>query len=49
MRQGCLELPGPDMGDMWLRAFTETPQYLMTQRAAWQAYEDSFLDQEVAQ
>jgi pyruvate dehydrogenase E1 component alpha subunit len=49
MRQGCLELPVPDMGDMWLRAFTETPQYLMTQRAAWQAYEDSFLDQEVAQ
>ncbi|WP_036920979.1 thiamine pyrophosphate-dependent dehydrogenase E1 component subunit alpha [Propionicicella superfundia] len=48
MRTGCLTLPPPELPDMWSRAFAATPQYLATQRAAYVAYADSFLDAEVA-
>lgn len=42
MRTGCLELPVPEMGDMWAQAYRATPQYMEDQRAAYLAYEASF-------
>lgn len=48
MRAGCLTLPRPTMSDMWDRAFVQTPQYLDAQRAAYMAYEDSFVSSEEA-
>lgn len=42
LREGCLALPEPQLGDLWGRVYADTPVRLERQREEYLAYEASF-------
>ncbi|MFZ1411145.1 MAG: hypothetical protein WAS07_06795, partial [Micropruina sp.] len=44
IREGCVSLPEPKLGDWFKYVYADMPEYLAAQREEYLAYESSFSD-----